>query len=107
MSQAISHTLISFAYLLLYIACGVVIVRRFRGSPGAVLGGIAFGIWAAGVFSRLVMSPLHIGWGPYWLVNSLIHMAAAGCLLAAFVIGLASAQAPGTSGTRSTTETEE
>jgi hypothetical protein len=103
MGQAISHTLISFAYILLYIACGIVIVRRFRGSPGAVLGGIAFGVRAATDFSHLVLSALHIG-GLYWLAI-VSDPVTTGCLLAALITGRVYGHAPSTGGARGATNT--
>jgi hypothetical protein len=105
MGQSISHTLISFAYIFLYIACGVVIVRRFRGSVGAALGGIAFGVWAAAVFSRFILHTLHVGWGLYWLAIYLPDTAATGCLLAALITGRVYSEAPGAGGTRGATNT--
>ena len=103
MDQAMS--LISYADILLYIACGVVIVRRFRGSPGAVLGGIAFGVWAADGIAREVLSALHVSWGHYGQVLTFLNLAAAGCLLAAIITGRAHGQARGVVGAKGVTNT--
>jgi hypothetical protein len=93
MDKALS--LISYVDIAIYVACAVAIVRRFRGSPGAVLGGIAFGVWAAAETASDVLSALHIGWGQYWPTYTVFYMAATVCLLAALITGRVHSQAQG------------
>lgn len=76
---------IAFLFLLLYLACGTAIVVRFRGSPGAVLGGIAFGVWAATILTQQVLGVLGVAWWQYDLAFRLLNLAATGCLLAALL----------------------
>jgi uncharacterized membrane protein YhaH (DUF805 family) len=78
---------VSSMFILMEIACGIVVVVRFRGSPGALLGGIAFGIWAVTGILRPVLGAFDIGWWQYNLAFSLPSLAAYGCLLAALITG--------------------
>jgi len=88
-------TLINFGYILGPIACGIVIIARFRGSPSAVLGAIAFGVWAA----TGIIYELHRNfWGlgrlrdiDHWL--NLANLAGWGCLLAALITARVKKQA--------------
>jgi uncharacterized membrane protein YhaH (DUF805 family) len=77
----------SVIFILFEIACGIVMVVRFRGSPGALLGGIGFGIWAVTGILRPVLSAFDVAWWQYGLAFSLPNLAAYGCLLAALITG--------------------
>jgi uncharacterized membrane protein YhaH (DUF805 family) len=89
---------ISFLFILIEIACGIVMVIRFRGSPGAILGGIAFGIWALSGILRPVLGAFDVGWWQYGLAFSIPSLAAYGCLLAALITGRVYNQAPAAAG---------
>ncbi len=81
------NDVISYAFPLLELACGIAIVIRFRGSPGAVLGGIAFGTWVATNITQKVLSALDVEWWGYVLWFTLPNLAGYGCLLAALMMG--------------------
>jgi len=96
---------ISLLFILIEIACGIVMVIRFRGSPGAMLGGIAFGIWALTGILRPVLGAAGVSWWHYGLGFSLPNLAAYGCLLAALITGRTREQVPAGAGTRATSAT--
>ncbi len=98
---------IFYAFPLLELACGVAIVVRFRGSPGAVLGGIAFGVLVATNITRRVLGALEIDWWEYNLAFTLLNLAAYGCLLAALITGRVYIQAHPAAGERGATHTGE
>ncbi len=75
--------LMSYAFLLAYLACGAAMVVRFRGSPGAVLGGIAFGILLATDAMRRLLQAQGVNWWDYNWSFILLDLAAFGCLFAA------------------------
>lgn len=80
---------------------------RFRGSPGAVLGGIAFGVLVATNITRSVLGALEIEWWEYNLAFTLLDLAAYGCLLAALITGRVYIQAQPAAGERGATHTGE
>lgn len=79
--------MISYAFLVFELACGVVIILRFRGSLGALLGGIAFGVWVTIRLTQKILGALNIDWWDYHFMFTLLNLAAYGCLLAAFITG--------------------
>lgn len=82
------HELIPYVFLFVNLACGIAIVIRFRGSPGAVLGGIAFGVFIATNITSRVLDALGIQWWQqYNLWFTFANLAAGGCLLAAIITG--------------------
>ncbi len=92
--------LVPYIFLLFYLACGVACVVRFRGSPAAVLGAIAFGIWAAlNIFNRVRIAQFNESGEPGSLddlarwIFPILGIAAYGCLLSAILTARVHGQA--------------
>jgi len=81
------YQMVSYAFLMLKAACCGAIILRFRGSPGALWGGIAFGLFVAGDITQVTLSALDIEYWEYTLAFSLVGLAGYGCLLAALITG--------------------
>lgn len=98
--------IISYLFPLFEIACGIAIIMRFRRSPGALLGGIAFGIWVAGNITRTLLGAFEVDWWNYNLAFTLANLAAYGFLLAALITGRTHGQTQTVAGEQDTTGTE-
>jgi|GEM_PF-1231489 len=81
------ENLYSLVFILLQVACGIAIVICFRGSLGAVFGGLAFGLWAASGATKMVLNALEIQWWRYGMVFALVEVVAYGSMLTALIIG--------------------
>ncbi len=79
------NEVILFMYPILALACCIAIVVRFRGTPVAVLGGIAFGAMTAVSLSYRILPALKLSFQNYYIVLNLVDIAAWGCLLAALI----------------------
>ena len=100
------HQVIPYAFPLLEIACGVAIVVRFRGSPGAVLGGIGFGFFLASRITMKVLTALEIDWWEYEPAFILLNITGYGCLLAALITGRVRSHAQAAAGELDATHIE-
>jgi hypothetical protein len=81
------ENVITYLAIILEIACCIAIVVRFRGSLGALLGGFAFGLWAALSIAMEVSKALEVELWDYRHAIAFAGLAAYGCLLAALITG--------------------
>ena len=95
----------SYMYLFLALACAIAIVVRFRGTPVAVLGGIAFGTMTAVSLLYKILPALKLNLQNYYIVLNLVNIAAWGCLLAALITARVHVQAEATAGKLLATQT--
>lgn len=80
------HLFFPIVFGALQLVCGLILLVRFRGSPGGWLGPVAYGIWLLGHVSSLVLG--HV-LGGVWSasLSYFLSLVAHGFLIAAYLTG--------------------
>jgi hypothetical protein len=81
----VSYQFFPIVFVVLQITCGLILLVRFRGSPGGWLGPVAYGIWALGHVTLLVLGPRSGPWSAS--VSYFFNLVGYGFLIAAYLTG--------------------
>jgi len=86
--------ILTFAFPLFELACGIAILVRFRGSLGTILGGLAFLTFFATSVTQQILIDLEVDWWEYRIAFPICNLAAYGLLLVGILTARVHEQAP-------------